>query len=119
MAIQPHTRRTDSRGRQARRAYGGSARRTRHYQPSSGQSKMSAKGRLAGFRVVDLTEGICGPFSSMQLADAGAEVIKVEPPKGDYSRQIGPPFVNGESAVFLSVNRNKKSVVLDYRREDQ
>jgi len=80
---------------------------------------MSAKGRLAGFRVVDLTEGICGPFSSMQLADAGAEVIKVEPPKGDYSRQIGPPFVNGESAVFLSVNRNKKSVVLDYRREDQ
>ena len=80
---------------------------------------MSANGRLAGFRVVDLTEGICGPFSSMQLADAGAEVIKVEPPKGDYSRQIGPPFVNGESAVFLSVNRNKKSVVLDYRREDQ
>src|SRR5207302_11238486 len=53
------------------------------------------------------------------LGDAGAEVIKVEPPKGDYARQIGPPFVNGESAVFLSVNRNKKSVVLDYRREDQ
>ncbi len=80
---------------------------------------MSANGGLAGFRVVDLTEGICGPFSSMQLADAGAEVIKVEPPKCDYSRQIGPPLVNGESAVFLSVNRNKKSVVLDYRREDQ
>src|SRR5215469_16385514 len=80
---------------------------------------MSANGSLAGFRVVDLTEGICGPFSSMQLADAGAEVIKVEPPKGDYARQVGPPFVNGESAVFLSVNRNKKSVVLDYRREDQ
>jgi crotonobetainyl-CoA:carnitine CoA-transferase CaiB-like acyl-CoA transferase len=74
---------------------------------------------LGGFRVVDLTEGICGPFSSMQLGDAGAEVIKVEPPKGDYARQIGPPFVNGESAVFLSVNRNKKSVVLDYRREEQ
>src|ERR1700751_4450561 len=74
---------------------------------------------LAGFRVVDLTEGICGPFCSMQLADAGAEVIKVEPPKGDYARQIGPPFLNGESAVFLSVNRNKKSVVLDYRHEDQ
>lgn len=80
---------------------------------------MSTNGSLAGFRVVDLTEGICGPFSSMQLADAGAEVIKVEPPKGDYARQVGPPFVNGESAVFLSVNRNKKSVVLDYRREDQ
>jgi crotonobetainyl-CoA:carnitine CoA-transferase CaiB-like acyl-CoA transferase len=80
---------------------------------------MSTNGNLAGFRVVDLTEGICGPFSSMQLADAGAEVIKVEPPKGDYARHVGPPFVNGESAVFLSVNRNKKSVVLDYRREDQ
>jgi crotonobetainyl-CoA:carnitine CoA-transferase CaiB-like acyl-CoA transferase len=74
---------------------------------------------LEGFRVVDLTEGICGPFCSMQLADAGAEVIKVEPPKGDYARQIGPPFVNRESAVFLSLNRSKKSVVLDYRREDQ
>src|ERR1700746_635685 len=74
-------------------------------------------GNLAGFRVVDLTEGICGPFCSMQLADAGAEVIKVEPPQGDYARQIGPPFVNGESAVFLSLNRNKKSVVLDYWRD--
>jgi crotonobetainyl-CoA:carnitine CoA-transferase CaiB-like acyl-CoA transferase len=80
---------------------------------------MSTIGSLAGVRAVDLTEGICGPFSSMQLADAGAEVLKVEPPQGDYARRIGPPFVNGESAVFLSVNRNKKSVVLDYRREDQ
>jgi crotonobetainyl-CoA:carnitine CoA-transferase CaiB-like acyl-CoA transferase len=74
---------------------------------------------LAGFRVVDLTEGICGPFCSMQLADAGAEVIKIEPPKGDYARQIGPPFINGESAVFLSVNRNKKSVVVDYRSDQR
>jgi len=80
---------------------------------------MSAEGHLAGFRVVDLTEGLCGPFCSMQLADAGAEVIKVEPPEGDYARRVGPPFVNGESAVFLSVNRNKKSVVLNYRREDE
>ncbi|HJU10617.1 MAG TPA: CoA transferase [Candidatus Binataceae bacterium] len=80
---------------------------------------MNVNGNLAGFRVVDLTEGICGPFCSMQLADAGAEVIKVEPPKGDYARRIGPPFVNGESAVFLSVNRNKKSVVLDYRHDEQ
>jgi CoA:oxalate CoA-transferase len=79
---------------------------------------MNVNDHLSGFRVVDLTEGICGPFSSMQLADAGAEVIKVEPPNGDYARQIGPPFVNGESGVFLSLNRNKKSVVIDYRRED-
>jgi crotonobetainyl-CoA:carnitine CoA-transferase CaiB-like acyl-CoA transferase len=80
---------------------------------------MNTNGSLAGFRVIDLSEGICGPFCSMQLADAGAEVIKVELPQGDYARQVGPPFVNGESAVFLSINRNKKSVVLDYRREDQ
>jgi formyl-CoA transferase len=80
---------------------------------------MSSMGSLGGFRVVDLTEGICGPFASMQLADAGAEVIKIERPNGDYARQIGPPFVNGESAVFLSLNRSKKSVVIDYLREDQ
>jgi crotonobetainyl-CoA:carnitine CoA-transferase CaiB-like acyl-CoA transferase len=85
--------------------------------PRGVQFKMSEN--LAGLRVIDLTEGICGPFCSMQLADAGAEVIKVEPPKGDYARQIGPPFVNDESAVFLSLNRNKKSVVLDYRNPEQ
>ena len=76
-------------------------------------------GSLEGLRVVDLTEGLCGPFCTMQLGDAGAEVIKLERPNGDYARQIGPPFVNGESAVFLSLNRNKKSAVLDYRREDR
>jgi formyl-CoA transferase len=78
-------------------------------------AKMSKQGNLAGFRVVDLTQGITGPFASMQLADAGAEVIKVELPSGDHARRVGPPFLNGESAVFLSVNRSKKSVVLDYR----
>jgi formyl-CoA transferase len=82
-------------------------------------SKIIAGGHLAGFRVIDLTEGICGPFTSMQLADAGADVIKIEPPDGDYARRIGPPFLNGESAVFLSLNRSKKSVVLDYRHKDQ
>lgn len=70
-------------------------------------------GSLDHFRVVDFTQGLCGPFCTMQLGDAGADVIKVEPPRGDYARWIGPPFVGGESAVFLSLNRNKKSVVLD------
>src|SRR5882762_2213316 len=73
---------------------------------------MSA-GSLDGFRVLDLTQGLCGPFCTMQLGDAGAEVIKIEPPAGDFARQMGPPFVGTESAVFLSLNRNKKSVVLD------
>src|SRR5260370_13030508 len=52
----------------------------------------------------------------MLLGDLGADVIKVEPPKGDQSRQWGPPFINGESSYFLSVNRNKRSVVLDLKR---
>lgn len=74
---------------------------------------MSAAGSLSGFRVIDLTQGLCGPFCAMQLGDGGAEVIKIEPPGGDYARKLGPPFVGGESAVFLSLNRNKKSLVLD------
>jgi CoA:oxalate CoA-transferase len=74
---------------------------------------MSNAGSLDGFRVIDLTQGLCGPFCTMQLGDAGAEVIKIEPPAGDFARRIGPPFVGNESAVFLSLNRNKKSVVLD------
>jgi len=79
---------------------------------------MSAAGSLAGFRVADLTQGLCGPYCAMQLGDAGAEVIKIEPPGGDFARQMGPPFVGNESAVFLSLNRNKKSVVLDLRRPE-
>jgi formyl-CoA transferase len=76
---------------------------------------MNGNGSLAGFRVLDLTQGMCGPFCSMQLGDGGAEVIKIEPPGGDYARKFGPPFLNGESAVFLSLNRNKKSAVADIR----
>jgi crotonobetainyl-CoA:carnitine CoA-transferase CaiB-like acyl-CoA transferase len=74
---------------------------------------MSNAGSLDGFRVIDLTQGLCGPFCTMLLGDAGAQVIKIEPPVGDFARRMGPPFVGGESAVFLSLNRNKKSVVLD------
>jgi len=74
---------------------------------------MICAGSLDGFRVLDLTQGLCGPFCTMQLGDGGAEVIKVEPPAGDFARRMGPPFVGDESAVYLSLNRNKKSVVLD------
>jgi len=74
---------------------------------------MNNAGSLDGFRVIDFTQGLCGPFCTMQLGDAGAEVIKIEPPAGDFARRMGPPFVGDESAVFLSLNRNKKSVVLD------
>jgi formyl-CoA transferase len=68
---------------------------------------------LSGFTVIDLTQGLCGPFCSMRLGDAGAEIVKIEPLVGDAARAMGPPFIGDESAVFLSLNRNKKSLALD------
>ena len=73
---------------------------------------------LSGVRVIDLTTSIAGPYAAMLLADMGAEVVKVERPgAGDDSRAWGPPFLDGESLWFLSVNRNKRSVTLDYNGE--
>jgi len=77
---------------------------------------MSVNGPLAPYRVADLTRVLAGPYCTMQLADLGAEVIKIEAPgKGDDTRAWGPPFIHGESAYFLSVNRNKKSITLDLK----
>lgn len=70
---------------------------------------------LAGIKIIDLTRILSGPFCTMTLADLGAEVIKIESPQGDDTRQWGPPFIQNESAYFLSVNRNKKSVVLNLK----
>jgi crotonobetainyl-CoA:carnitine CoA-transferase CaiB-like acyl-CoA transferase len=71
-------------------------------------------GPLAGTRVVDLTRILAGPLCTMMLGDMGAEIIKVEPPGGgDDTRAWGPPFVNGEAAYFLGVNRNKRSLTLN------
>ncbi len=73
---------------------------------------------LEGIKVLDLTRALAGPYCTMMLADMGAEVIKVEMPgKGDDSRSYGPPFVKGESAYFMSVNRNKKSLTLNMKSE--
>jgi crotonobetainyl-CoA:carnitine CoA-transferase CaiB-like acyl-CoA transferase len=69
-----------------------------------------------GLRVVELGSLVSVPFCGMMLGDLGAEVIKVEPPAGDMAREFGP-FIAGESAFFLSVNRNKRSVVLDLKDE--
>lgn len=70
---------------------------------------------LSGLRVLDLSRILTGPYCTMLLGDLGAEVIKVEPPGGDDTRQWGPPFVGSESSYYLSVNRNKKSMVLNLR----
>ena len=73
---------------------------------------------LAGIRVVDFSQILAGPFCTMLLADMGADVIKIEKPNGgDDTRRYGPPFIEGESAAFLTLNRNKRSIVLDLKSE--
>jgi len=73
---------------------------------------------LADLLVLDLSRVLAGPFATMLLADLGAEVIKVERPgKGDDTRQWGPPWAGGESAYYLSTNRNKKSITLNLKSE--
>ena len=72
---------------------------------------------LHGLLVVDLTRVLSGPYCTMQLADMGARVIKIEQPgRGDDTRGWGPPFVGEESAYFLSINRNKESLTLDLKQ---
>jgi crotonobetainyl-CoA:carnitine CoA-transferase CaiB-like acyl-CoA transferase len=75
------------------------------------------EGALDTIRVIDFTQIAAGPLCTMLLADMGADVLKVEPPGGDIGRTLGPPFIGGESAVFLALNRNKRSVVIDLKTE--
>ena len=74
---------------------------------------------LEGVKVLDLTQIMAGPYCTMTLADMGADVVKIEKPNGgDDTRRMGPPFIEGESAAFLGINRNKRSVVVDLRSDD-
>jgi crotonobetainyl-CoA:carnitine CoA-transferase CaiB-like acyl-CoA transferase len=74
---------------------------------------------LEGLRVIDMSEALAGPYCTMYLGDLGADVIKVERrEQGDQTRGWGPPFINGESAYFMSTNRNKRSLALDVTTPD-
>jgi crotonobetainyl-CoA:carnitine CoA-transferase CaiB-like acyl-CoA transferase len=81
----------------------------------AGAAAMNAP--LHGLKVIDQTQALAGPYAAMLLGDLGADVIKVERPRvGDNSRQWGPPFLKGESAYYLSLNRNKRGIALDISR---
>ena len=79
--------------------------------------KPGARLPLEGVTVVDFSRILAGPYCTMMLGDMGADVLKIEPPKGDDCRHWGPPFIDGESAYFLAVNRNKKSLCLDLKKD--
>jgi formyl-CoA transferase len=76
------------------------------------------KRALEGMKVIDLSRVLGGPYCTQMLADHGADVIKVEPPQGDETREWGPPFEHGLSGYFASLNRNKRSLALDLSKDE-
>jgi crotonobetainyl-CoA:carnitine CoA-transferase CaiB-like acyl-CoA transferase len=82
------------------------------------QDDSAPKGALAGLLVADFTRVLAGPYATQLLADMGATVIKVESPAGDETRDWAPPEHNGVSTYYLGINRNKRDIVLDLRRDE-
>src|SRR5580658_9536263 len=80
---------------------------------AEGKGLAQSAGALAGLKIIDLTRVLGGPYCTMILSDHGADVIKIEPPQGDETRDWGPPFADGDASYFLGVNRNKRSLALD------
>ena len=79
---------------------------------------MTVSGPLAGLRVLEVGHILAGPYSTMLLADLGADVIKIESKAGDLSRHVGSQYVDGHNVYFASINRNKRSVRIDLDTED-
>ncbi|MCX4177754.1 MULTISPECIES: CaiB/BaiF CoA transferase family protein [Paraburkholderia] len=79
----------------------------------SGCDGVKGGGALQGLKVLDLSRVLAGPYAGQILADHGADVIKVEPPQGDETRELGPPFVDESAAYFHGLNRNKRAISLD------
>ena len=79
---------------------------------------VTSEGALDGLVVIDLTRVLGGPYCTQILGDHGAEIVKVEPPHGDEVRDWGPPFRDGDASYFIGVNRNKRSLGLDLRKEE-
>jgi len=78
----------------------------------------AARGPLAGIRVLDFTTVVSGPLCTQVLGDLGADVVKVEAPRGDSARRMGPPFRAGLGPVWVQFNRNKRAIVIQLQRPD-
>jgi crotonobetainyl-CoA:carnitine CoA-transferase CaiB-like acyl-CoA transferase len=81
-------------------------------------TEIPSGGALKAVRILDLTQFLAGPFCTQILGDLGADILKVEPPEGDLTRPIPPHFVDGDSAYYLGINRNKRSLVINLKQEE-
>lgn len=86
--------------------------------PPAGAQTGSQTGALHGIKIIDLSRVLGGPYAGQILADHGADVLKVEPPQGDETRNWGPPFENGVASYFRGVNRNKRGIRLDLSQSE-
>src|SRR6201995_5476892 len=90
-----------------------------NYNPATqGKGLAKSPGALSGLKVVDLTRVLGGPYCTMILSDNGADVIKVEPPKGDEGGDWGPQFHGDDASYFIGVNRNKRAMSVDLRKSE-
>src|SRR5262249_13388506 len=109
LAHQPRKLAVCSSGRADRRALRAGYRDSRHARPALLGRTMSELRPLTGILAVDVTSSLAGPTATQVLAALGADVVKVEPLRGDHARAWGPPFLEGESAMFLAANAGKRS----------